>query len=71
MNTSVKILEGIEPSAVPEAVFAATEPVILKGLVSSWPSVVAGRAGTRELLEYLHSRGRDVLSTVSNFLVPF
>lgn len=44
MSTTLKILENITPSTIPfDELFASHEPVLLKGLVSDWPLVAAGR----------------------------
>jgi hypothetical protein len=64
MATSVRTIAGIRPDTIPEDIFARAQPVVLKGLVSRWPSVVAGQESTGALLDYLRSRGRnqDVLA---------
>jgi hypothetical protein len=37
----VKVLEGCQPDSVPESVYQSDVPILLKGLISSWPAVKA------------------------------
>lgn len=53
IQQTVKILEGCTPERIPDAVFTSTEPLILKGLASSWPIVAAGLSSSAEAEEYL------------------
>jgi len=64
MSAGVKTIEGLSPGDIPPDILAAAEPVLMKGLVSAWPSVAAAREGTASLLDYLRGRGRnqDVLA---------
>jgi len=45
ISNKVKEVVGCTPDAIPAEVFASTEPVILKGLVKTWPLVQAGLKG--------------------------
>jgi hypothetical protein len=38
-------IHGADPAALPDGLLSATEPVVLRGLVSGWPAVKAGDAG--------------------------
>src|SRR5882757_10933853 len=46
-------LAAMDPGAIRCEVFGSGRPVILRGLVSSWPSVDAGRRSPAALAEYL------------------
>jgi hypothetical protein len=50
-----KTLFGIEPDKIPAEIICASEPVILKQLVSNWPVVQAGRDSEKRSVEYLKS----------------
>jgi hypothetical protein len=41
IDTQVKVVNGCQPSDLPEAVLTSTQPLVLKGLVSKWPAVKA------------------------------
>ena len=47
-----------------DALLAAAQPVVLRGLAAAWPAVAAGRQGAEAMLEYLGklSRNADVLA---------
>lgn len=49
----IKILEGIAPDAIPQTVLDSTEPLILKGLVKSWPIVHAAEQSAETAYDYL------------------
>lgn len=53
IQQTVKILEGCTPERIPDEVSTSTEPLILKGLASSWPIVAAGLSSSSEVEEYL------------------
>ncbi|WP_031549287.1 cupin-like domain-containing protein [Parvularcula oceani] len=58
-------LQGIEPGAIPyDELIDAGSPVILRGLVSDWPSVRAGLRSDRALMDYLRGfdAGRPVVT---------
>lgn len=63
VSTSVKELEGIGPDAIPADVLFATEPVVLKGFVDSWPMVQAAKSGTTDAISYLRRfcRNQEIL----------
>lgn len=53
--TKTRIIEGIHPDNIPESIFTSAEPVILKGLVSSWPLVQKGLDSPQNAVQYLQS----------------
>lgn len=51
---AMRTLEDLEPGALPlEALVAAGEPVVLRGIARDWGLVQAGRCSTQEALAYL------------------
>ena len=53
---AMQALEGLDPAALPlEALVAAGEPVVLRGIARDWALVQAGLRGTQEALAYLRS----------------
>ncbi len=59
----VRVIEGVVPDQVPyEDLLEANEPVILRGLVSDWDLVKAGRESPEAAMAMLerHSNGRPV-----------
>ena len=63
MENSVKILENISPDSIPfDMLFKANRPVILKGLVSGWRLVKAGKVSAQKAMDVLlsHSSGKPV-----------
>lgn len=63
VNNTVKTLSGIRPDAIPPEVLCASEPLVLKGFVESWPMVQAARAGSSDAIDYVRRfcRNREVL----------
>ena len=55
----VKELAGLAPRELTAAILESTEPLILRGLVSSWPAVQAGLASPAQGAAYLTSFYRD------------
>jgi len=55
--TAIRELETRDTERIRREVLGGAEPVVLRGLVSDWPSVAAGRASAAALLGYL--RGLD------------
>lgn len=53
------------PAELDAALRAATQPFVVRGLVSDWPLVGAGRRSARDAREYLVQRHRDVPFVVS------
>ena len=49
----IEELTGCDPKAIPESVFSSATPVILRGLVESWPMVEASKKSPQQSLEYL------------------
>jgi len=57
-GVAMRTLEGLQPDALPlEALVAAGEPVVLRGIARDWALVQAGLRSTQEALAYL--RGFD------------
>lgn len=53
INKKVKVIEGCKPDKIPDEVLSSSEPLILKGLASSWPIAQAGLASLEEVEKYL------------------
>ncbi|MFT5711003.1 MAG: hypothetical protein ACI8QT_001704 [Halioglobus sp.] len=53
VKSSVKTLHGLTPDDMPNQVLGSVEPLILKGIVDSWPAVRASKAGKADALAYL------------------
>jgi hypothetical protein len=63
LTSTVSVLEGVAPDQIPfDELLEANEPVILRGLVSNWELVKAGKASPEKAMELLerHSSGRPV-----------
>jgi len=59
----VRVIEGVQPDNIPfDELFEANEPVILRGLVSSWSLVKAGKISPDNAMDVLqrHSSGMPV-----------
>jgi hypothetical protein len=53
---NIKVLQGITPNCIPfDELFAAEQPVILKGLVKDWPLVKAGKDSPDKVMEQLEA----------------
>ncbi|HEU4516919.1 MAG TPA: cupin-like domain-containing protein [Steroidobacteraceae bacterium] len=61
-------LTDADASSIRDEVFAAYEPVVLRGLVNDWPAVQAARASPTQLARYL--AGFDNGSAVDAILMP-
>ena len=61
-------LTGLDPQALPPEILGATEPVLLRGLVSHWPVVRAGLVSAPAGAAYLRSFYRD--ATVGAWFGP-
>jgi hypothetical protein len=59
-------LHGLDPQSLSDELLCATEPVVLRGLVASWPAVQAGLASSQGAEDYLRRFYRD--ATVVAFL---
>jgi hypothetical protein len=55
----VKELSGIDPRALPDDVLKSTQPLVLRGLVASWPVVQSGLRSEQEASAYLRRFYRD------------
>jgi hypothetical protein len=50
---SVEIVDGCTPDSIPEYVFTACKPLILKGLVKQWPAVEAAMQSPEAANQYI------------------
>lgn len=50
---NIKTIADCTPNNVGDSIKSVTEPLILKGLVSDWPVVIAGRQSPREAADYI------------------
>ena len=57
--------DAATPEALHQLLHGARVPFVIRGLVSDWPLVRAGRSSAREARSYLLERARDVPFTVS------
>ncbi|WOJ97703.1 cupin-like domain-containing protein [Congregibacter brevis] len=56
---AIESTEGVTPDAISSAVLERTQPLILRGLVSSWPAVQPAEASFEELGSYLSKFWND------------
>jgi Cupin-like domain len=68
IDTPVRTVEGARADALPEAVLASSEPLLLRGLVADWPLVGAARQSAEAADRYLRAFYRD--ATVGAFFGP-
>src|SRR5690606_19940625 len=55
-DKKVRVLEGLEPGRIPwSELLEAGEPVLLRGVVSGWELVAAGRRSAAAAIDYLLS----------------
>lgn len=52
-------MAGMDPQALPDSVLKATQPVVLRGLVASWPCVRAGLESSQAAAAYVRRFYRD------------
>jgi Uncharacterized conserved protein len=52
-KTEVKTLTGLQPNAIPDDLLQQNEPFIVRGLVSDWPLVQAGRQSAAAAMQYI------------------
>ena len=64
--TKVKELAGIRPRELPDELLKSAQPVVLRGLVASWPMARAGLESGQAASSYLRRFYRD--ATVGAFL---
>ncbi len=53
-------LDDCSADAIPDSVLCSTEPLILKGLVSAWPAVQAGKKSAQSAADYIQSFDRGM-----------
>ncbi len=63
IKTKTRVIEGHQPESIPAEVIHSSEPLILKGLLASWPLVQLSRGPVKDVMEYLKSfyNGRETL----------
>jgi len=66
--TAIRELSALDDEAIRREVFASARPAVLRGLVSGWPAVAAGRRSPAALVEYL--RGFDNGAPVDAIMTP-
>jgi hypothetical protein len=59
ISEKVKEIAGIDPRALPDEVLTSTRPLVLRGLVASWPVTRAGLESGEAASDYLRSFYRD------------
>ncbi|MFT7129009.1 MAG: hypothetical protein ACI89U_001122 [Gammaproteobacteria bacterium] len=52
-NRRVKEVSEVRPNSIPENILTSSEPVVLRGLVSDWPLVKAGKDSVVSAVEYV------------------
>ena len=55
INTQIKEFRGASADRIPDSVLTATEPLVMRGLVSDWPMVTAANQSTAAATAYLQS----------------
>lgn len=62
IDKKVKVIHGCTPDKIPDEVLLSSEPLVLKGLASSWPIVEAGLSSHEEVEKYLlqYYKGKEV-----------
>ncbi|HBN89392.1 cupin-like domain-containing protein [Rheinheimera aquimaris] len=55
INRHCRVIDNCTSGEVPQSIFSAAEPVVLKGLVSHWPIVQQGQQGNNALAGYINS----------------
>lgn len=68
ISRQVRQVDGVQASALPDAVLLSTQPLVLKGLVADWPVVQAGLESAPSAVAYL--RRFDAASTVVAMVAP-
>ncbi len=60
----IREIAGLGPGELSAAILEAVEPIVIRGLVSSWPMVQAGLQSAQAGAEYLlrHYRGADIVA---------
>jgi hypothetical protein len=66
--TAIREFSALDDEAIRREVIPSARPAVLRGLVSGWPAVAAGRRSPAALLEYL--RGFDNGAPVDAIMTP-
>lgn len=67
-SAAIRELDTRDSERIRREVLGSGEPVVLRGLVSDWPVIAAGRASVAALLQYL--RGLDSGALVDAIMTP-
>jgi hypothetical protein len=59
MLSSVREIKGLGPQDLDDVILQSTQPLILRGLISSWPIVQAGLSSDQDAAAYLRRFYRD------------
>jgi len=51
--TKVRVVEGVSADRFHDEIYAAREPVLLKGFVANWPATTAGKESPQAMIEYI------------------
>lgn len=63
-------IHGLDPHSLSDAVLRSTRPVVLRGLVSQWPMVHAGRASVQAAIDYLKRFDHGGMPVTANVAPP-
>lgn len=64
LPATVDVIENVDADMFAREIAPCYRPVVMRGLVADWPAVAAGRAGPREMAEYLTALDGGVPTTV-------
>ena len=68
-KNQVRVLDGIRPDQIPfDKLFDANEPIILRGLVSDWDLVKAGKVSPKNAMDILQRQSSGKSTRV--FIAP-
>ncbi len=70
MQTAPAFICEMPAHAPLEAVLASAQPVVIRGLVSAWPLVAAGRGGDEQAVGYLKRFANDALPAIATVAPP-
>ena len=63
VSNPIREIEGVGPTTLTDAILQATQPVVIRGLVASWPVVHAGLKSAQAADAYLRRFYRDATVT--------
>lgn len=62
---AINEVSGVDPAALADTLLDSSEPLVVRGLVSHWPAVAAGRQSPAEASAYLLRRYAGMVVTVA------